>query len=212
MEQQIQKPLTLKKWIWLNIAGWFVGVAVVIGLGILAETILYGKEDSGGQALVGVGMGIGVGFMQWILLRRYLRSALNWLWFSILGFTVAYVAFDILASFITISFDVGTILPLATLIGALISGWLQYAFVLKKSVANSIGWIMWNTFAWLLAHLLTMSMFLIKIPKQSGVLEILIIILTFIFILTGGPLLGFITGRFLVSKINKAQNIDLASK
>jgi hypothetical protein len=48
MEQQIQKPLTLKKWIWLNIAGWFVGVAVVIGLGILAETILYGKEDSGG--------------------------------------------------------------------------------------------------------------------------------------------------------------------
>jgi hypothetical protein len=212
MEQQIQKPLKLKKWIWLTIAGWFIGVALVIGLGILAETILQGKEGLGGQALVGVGMGIGVGLMQWILLRKYLRSALNWLWFSILGFTVAYLASDIVASFITIGFDAGTILPLATFIGALISGWLQYAFVLKKSIANSKGWIMYNAVAWLFAHLLTMGMFLIKIPKQSGVLGVLIIILAFVFILNGGPLLGFITGRFLVSKINNAQNIDLLSK
>ena len=212
MEQQIQKPLKLKKWIWLTIAGWFIGVALVIGLGILAETILQGKEGLGGQALVGVGMGIGVGLMQWIILRKYLRSALNWLWCSILGFTVAYVAFDIVASFITIGFDGATILPLATFIGALISGWLQYAFVLKKSVANSKGWIVYNAVAWLLAHLLTMGMFLIEIPKQSGVLGVLIIILAFVFILIGGPLLGFITGRFLVSKINNAQNIDYLSK
>jgi hypothetical protein len=129
-------------------------------------------------------------------------------WCSIFGFTVAYVASDIVASFITIDIDAGTILPIATFIGALISGWLQYAFVLKKSVANSKGWIMYNAGAWLLAHLLTMGMFLIKIPKQNGVLGVLIIILAIVFILIGGPLLGFITGRFLVPKINNAQKID----
>lgn len=203
MNQESQKQLTQSRWIWLTIAGWFIGVALVIGLGILAETILQGKEGLGGQALVGVGMGIGVGLMQWILLRKYLRSALNWLWCSILGFTVAYVASDVVAFFITIDFDPGTILPLATFIGALISGWLQYVFVLKKSVANSQGWIVYNAVAWLLAHLLTMGMFLIKIPKQSGVLGVLIIILAFVFILIGGPLLGFITGRFIVPLINK---------
>lgn len=208
MNQKPQKQLTLSRWIWLTVVGWFIGVTLVIGFGILAETILQGKGGLEGQALVGVGMGTGVGLMQWILLRKYLRKALSWLWCSILGFTLAYVASDIVASFITIGFDAGTILPVATLLGAVISGWLQFVFVLKRSVANSKGWILYNAIAWLLAHLLTMGMFLIKIPTQSGALEVLVVILAFVFILIGGPLLGFITGRFIVPLINKQYQTD----
>ena len=206
MEQQIHTPLTLKRWIWLTIAGWFIGVLLVIGIGILGGIIFKGNKDLGGQAIIGIGMGIGVGLMQWILLRKYLPGALNWLWFSIIGFTFAYVVFDVAGSLINVKFDVGMVLPLVTMIGALISGWLQYAFVLKKNVANSKGWILKNAIAWLLAHVLTMGMFFIKIPTQQGVLLALIVAIAFIFLLTGGPLLGFITGKFMVSRINNLQN------
>ena len=61
MNQESPKQLTQNRWIWLTTAGWFIGILLIVGLAMLGEIILHAKEESGGQAAVGIGMGTGVG-------------------------------------------------------------------------------------------------------------------------------------------------------
>ena len=129
MNQESPKQLTQNRWIWLTTAGWFIGILLIVGLAMLGEIILHAKDESGGQAAVGISMGTGVGLMQWVVLRRYLESVQKWLWFSIFGFTLSYVSFDLIATNINLAIKAEVALPIATTLGALISSWLQYKFI-----------------------------------------------------------------------------------
>src|ERR1017187_7891343 len=144
MNQESPKQLTQNRWIWLTTAGWFIGILLIVGLAMLGEIILHAKEESGGQAAVGIGMGTGVGLMQWVVLRRYLESVQKWLWFSIFGFTLSYVSFDLMATNIDLA---------------------------MKAIFG--------------------------IPKVINA------VVALFFLTVGGPILGFITGRFIVPVINK---------
>lgn len=206
MNQGPQKQLTQNRWIWLTTAGWFIGILLIVGIAMLGEVILKTNDESGGQMAVGIGMGTGVGFMQWVVLRKYWGPVQNWLWFSIIGFTLSYALFDLIAANVDLGVKSEVALPLATTSGALISSWLQYKFILQKKTSKASGWIAYNTIAWLLAHVFTTSMFLINIPMQLKELKALVGIVALIFCIVGGPLLGFITGRFIVPVINKQEN------
>ncbi|MEK6781582.1 MAG: hypothetical protein AABY93_07735 [Bacteroidota bacterium] len=154
MNQVSQKQLTQNRWIWSTTAGWFIGILLVVGFAMLAEIILQTNDESGGQAAVGIGMGTGVGLMQWIVLRKYLESIQKWLWFLIIGFTISYVSFDLIAANIDLAIKAEVSLPFATTLGALISSWLHYRFILRNITSKAANWIAYNTIAWLLAHLI----------------------------------------------------------
>ena len=170
---------------------------------MLGEIIFHTNDESGGQAAVGIGMGTGVGLMQWIILRKYLKSVQKWFWFSIIGFTLSYVSFDLIAANIDLSVKAEFALPFATTLGALFSGWLQFKFILRNITSKASNWIAYNTIAWLLAHLITSGMLLINMKTPFIMPKAVIAIFALIFITIGGPILGFITGRFIVPVINK---------
>ena len=203
MNQESPKQLTQNRWIWLNTAGWFIGILLIVGLAMLGEIILHAKDESGGQAAVGIGMGTGVGLMQWVVLRRYLESVQKWLWFSIFGFTLSYVSFDLMATNIDLAIKAEVALPIATTLGALISSWLQYKFILRNITSKASNWIAYNTIAWLLAHLIISGLILINMKAIFGIPKVINAVVALFFLTVGGPILGFITGRFIVPVINK---------
>lgn len=203
MNQESPKQLTQNRWIWLNTAGWFIGILLIVGLAMLGEIILHAKDESGGQAAVGIGMGTGVGLMQWVVLRRYLESVQKWLWFSIFGFTLSYVSFDLIATNINLAIKAEVALPIATTLGALISSWLQYKFILRNITSKASNWIAYNTIAWLLAHLITSGLILINMKAIFDIPKVINAVVALFFLTVGGPILGFITGRFIVPVINK---------
>ncbi len=204
MHQELIRPLSLKRWVWMSFAGWFIGIALVVAFAILGEA-LGAKNDSGGQALVGIGMSMGMGLMQWIALRKHIRAAHYWFIFSMIGFTFSYVCADVLGYLFKWDIQPEFVLPVATAFGALISATFQYAFILKKFNSKSRGWIIVNTLAWLLAHLMITGLLLLnfKLPEMPRWVSACLAI---VFLLSGGPLLGVITGRFIVPALNRGND------
>lgn len=201
--EQSHKPLTLKRWILFTTLGWFIGIILVLGFAALSEVILRMNGDSSGQAAVGIGMGTGVGLMQWLAIRNNLAVGQRWFWFYVLGFSLAYIFLDIVAAHIIPSVKPETATPFATLIGALITGWLQYRFVLKKIMARSISWIAHMSIGWFSAHIITTSIVLFNNMKLGENIPKIVVFLFALSVLTiGGPLLGYITGRFVVQEKN----------
>ncbi len=169
----------------------------------LSELLLQMTDDSGSQAAVGIGMGTGVGFMQWIMLRQYRQSVQKWWWFSILGFTVAYLIFDWMAAHIDLAIPPEYALPLATALGALLSSFLQSAFLLRSLTPGPYRWMAYSTLGWLAAHLVTSGMFIINFQTSGHLPIALVVVAALCFLTVGGPILGFFTGRFMVPFLNK---------
>ena len=115
-----QKQLTLKRWILFTSYGWFIGILFVIGFAIIGEMLLKSDAESGGQAAVGIGMGAGVGLMQWLVLRNNLEDPRKWFWFYLISFSASYILADLIAAFVDTTLRPEVILPFATLFGALL--------------------------------------------------------------------------------------------
>ena len=67
----------LKRWVLFTTYGWMIGILIVVSLAALSEAVFNIKDESGGQAVVGIGMGAGVGMMQWLVLRKNLNGSFN---------------------------------------------------------------------------------------------------------------------------------------
>lgn len=202
MTAQFQKPLTMKRWILFTTYGWFIGILLVVGLAMLSEVIFKMTEDSGGQAAVGIGMGTGVGLMQWLAVRKYLISAQRLFWSSLVGFSLAFIARDIIAAIVDVPLTVEVTIPFAALFGAFISGWLQYRFVFKKIMDKAINWITYSMAGWLSATLITMGTSLLNLKMGEQFPKVVIAIIALLFLSIGGPVLGFISGWFVIPKFN----------
>ena len=196
METTNLTPFNLTRWILLTVAGWFTGVVIIIGLGLITEST---GLNLGGNSVVGIGMGAGVGWMQWLALKKHIAVSKNWIWFSIAAFTITYVVADILGGFYELKPE--TFLPFATALGALLSGLLQYQFILNKLSSRALQWIILSVIGWSLAHFFTMGLYQLKLDFLPRVVQIT---LAFSFLLLAAPVLGFITG--------KSMNVVLKSK
>lgn len=195
------KRLTMKRWVLFTTYGWFIGILLVIGFAFLAELLIKMNDESGGQAVVGIGMGAGVGFMHWMAIRKYLASSSGLFLYSMIGFSLAFIFRDLIDLLLNIPITVEITIPFAVLLGAFISAWLQYKYLFKKISDKAVGWISHSIIGWLLATLITWGISLNfklgdNFPKVFGVL------FAFTLLSIGGPILGYITGRFIVPKIN----------
>ncbi|MCB0528480.1 MAG: hypothetical protein KDC61_15490 [Saprospiraceae bacterium] len=175
-------------WLKANILGWLLGFVVVL--------VLSGSFDAMGierlQFFLGVGMGAGVGFMQWRVLRKSAGIGTRWIWYSVLGLGGAFLFFDVLKYFSGHSGSPYYIL-MSTALGGLLAGMLQYG-LLKATLPNAGMWTRGSFSGWLLAVLTVLSLDYTKyVSSNNWVLFTLNILL----ILAGGPVLGVVTGFFL---------------
>src|SRR5687767_5123511 len=79
------------KWIIWTSMGWILGIMLVIVLSVPLDN--EGAKDL--QLFVGVGMGTGVGFTQWMLLKKFYRISINWLFFSLAGMGSAFLLLEL---------------------------------------------------------------------------------------------------------------------
>ena len=203
MSSQIQNPITLKRWILFTTCGWFIGILLVVGFALLSEIVFKMEDEFDGQAAIGIGMGAGVGLMQWLAIRKYLAASQKLFWFSLLGFTVAFIIRDIVAGIINEKFSdipitVEVTIPIAVLLGAYISSLLQYKFVFNAKMDTTFRWIIYSMIGWLLATLITMSTSILDLKLGENFPKILIVIIALLLLSIGGPILGYITGWYIV--------------
>lgn len=175
-----KQKFTVISWVQSTFLGWI--------LGFILTSVLAGGFDLIGienvQFVLGVGMGAGVGFMQWLMFRRVFLIHKKWIWFSTLGLTIPFLFFDLL-NFLS-DFTLGVyFLPLSTGLGGIIIGLLQFRIIDAISRKGKL-WIVASTLGWFSAALTASS---IDYINWAGA--------NMIIILCGGVVLGIITGMFL---------------
>jgi hypothetical protein len=201
MGKTFPKPLSKLTWIWFTTAGWFAGFAFTLLIGLPLEAL-----GIGNQSMIGIGMGAGVGLLQALLLRRYGISGKIWFWTSFIGMSIPYILFDLLAEKIKMRPE--EVLPIITAIGSLLMGVLQYNFQVALISKNSKSWIVVNCVGWTLAHILLNALDF-NFIKQLNLPVFFNVLLAVVLIMGGGPVLGLITSRSIVSILKSHEKMGL---
>ncbi len=188
--------ITFKKWVLINFAGWFMGIVLVLTLSVLFDSL----HIEGWQFIVGVGMGLGVGFAQWLALRKAILVTKKWIWFTVLGLAAPFLIFDFISHFGGQSIGDYYIF-ICVAIGGIAVGLLQQ-HLLKKHIADSQNWALTNIVGWMLAVLAFSA---INYTKQIHIGNLGLFFLNLTLMLVGGPILGYLTGISL-KKITSITN------
>lgn len=172
-------------WIRASALGWLLGIAVTFLLGILWDTVGITV-----QFIVGIGLGLGVGFMQERVLRAWIDPSRPWLWASLAGMGLPFVLADVDT---LLGLGIPFSLPLCILIGALLAGILQ-GRLLNKQFENGLIWIVASLVGWGVPLGLLALEESGHLPETSGLLAAMVV---------GGVLLGVITGPVLQRILNR---------
>ena len=133
----------LSSWIRLTWGGWVLGVPVIAALALAGEVVGIG----GSQVLVGAGMGLAVGAMQGIAVRRIGVRAAPWIVACFVGLAAPFLAADLQR--------LGGIehrysLPLAVALGGLVAGAAQ-SVLLRPRFHSVVPWVVGSFLGWSLA-------------------------------------------------------------
>ena len=90
-----QKSFSVSKWIFLTSAGFILGIVFIL---LVVAFIEYSGIDV--QFPLAISMGLGIGLMQWIVLRKHFKNSFKWTWLFIVGLCIPFLLFDILGSFL----------------------------------------------------------------------------------------------------------------
>lgn len=171
-------------WLRATWLGWLLGIPLIIVLALIGEAAGVG----GAQFLVGVGMGAGVGFMQNRVIRKILDRRISWLWSTVVGLGLPFLATDV-------SKLAGWNLPYSLLIlmtvGGLITGVWQ-ALILSSQIHKIILWTAASALGWFLAA--AASSYADSLPRSLAVRGIWGALLYLGAAAAGGLILGSITG------------------
>jgi hypothetical protein len=209
MAQVKKSSFTISKWILFTTIGWVTGFILAM---VIAEPLDTIKLEFFG---LGLGMATGIGLLQWVALRKQKYINSKWIWFTIAGLGSSYFLFDILMvilnsskfPFTTEIVSFGIILTLATTFGAYIIGYLQYKFMLKKYFNISKSWIHYNMLGWLICSLIISGYFTLfgglhlERTTMGTLLNIFVVLI-------GGPIIGFTTGKSIVSIVENRKNTE----
>jgi len=164
--------------------GWLLGIVAVI---LLAE--ISGLIHLGDQFAVGIGMGSGVGFVQWRVARKWFGASSGWMWASVVALGTPFVLTDVMAISWAVNEEVS--LFINAFLGALLLGLLQWR-ILRARSERAHWWIGTCIAAWMLP---AAGMPLIVSGHPESLTEITFNIVVILF---GGLLLGVVTGTMLV--------------
>lgn len=183
--EQSEKQFPSGKWIAFNFMGWLSGIALILLLSKLFEKA--GLESF--RFFIGFGMASGMSIFQWLVLRKVFPVNPGWIWWSILAMGLPFLVNDALSAFFNISLD-ENYLPVSIACGVLLLSYFQYSVL--NDHYNDVGkWIPVSTAAWLLAAAMLIA---IKYTMQMEGNDWLLLSLNVFLILSGGPLVGWLTG------------------
>lgn len=177
----------MNKWMWMNFAGWVLGIVLVLTLSVLFDSL----RIEGWQFIVGLGMGLGIGFMQWLSLRKVIPVSGNWILFTALGLSLPFLIFDLAVS--NDGQNVGynfSYLLISVLLGCIITGLLQRN-LLKRSGIIIKDWVLANIVGWMLA---VGAFSAINFTRGLPWTTLELFALNLALMLAGGPILGYATG------------------
>lgn len=200
-----KNPLTTRRWIWHSFAGWFAGLILLL---VFAD---FSSQYHFEFFWIGTSMAVGIGLTQWLALRNRAGITINWMWFTILGMGSVYLIFNLLYLYIqplAALFEkvdsesgMGIIVPLASPLGGLLTGWLHYKFILLKIYPDSKRWMGASCLSWGLCST-ALILYLVIAGNlhfhhyASGKL------LNLVMVLGGGFVMGWITSRPIISIVN----------
>lgn len=196
--KQINKHF-FKSWVFITFGGYILGfVLTMVGLiagDLISENWITMPEF---QVVVGISMGAGVGLAQRRIVGKYIGVGKQWVWTSIIGLGLSFLLFD----FISIVFKETTLnwdfLPFALIFGGLLIGVFQLR-MLRVHSKRAIWWIPACIVGWFLAGLMSNVTF-------TGEWDA---ILNLGMILSGGVVLGIVTGGMLVWILRSSQSSTL---
>lgn len=147
------------RWMLLTVVGYSVGFF----LGLILADILFG-----GNVMMGVGIGAGVGFMQWLALRRIVQRSGWWAPANIAGLTVCLSLYAVVHTVSGYPFNLdgppgilGWVL--AFVVGGTMTGVLQQR-ILRRHVGRSAWWVLASALGWGLSVIGLTTHFLIRNP------------------------------------------------
>ena len=181
----------LKTWISGTFLGWLAGIALSIALSQALDIL--GIESI--QFHLGLAMGLGVGFAQWLMLKNTLEVSAVWIVSSALSFTLPMLVLDLIPLELS---DTKLIIGVVT--GAAILAYWQYRNELQAHHMMRHKWVIGTLLGWVLA---TAPIYLINITMQlkgDGYTNLLLALLNLLLILSGGLILGLCTGYALAQK------------
>ena len=104
------------QWLKVNFLGWLLGAFLIIGLSSFLDSL--GIENM--QFYLGLGMGAGVGLVQWKQLKKWLDMPIKWFWVSTLGLGLTFFFIDFIPKE-SLPFKI----PVSIAIGSIICGYFQ---------------------------------------------------------------------------------------
>lgn len=188
---------SITRWVVSTFVGWLLGIAFILLLSGLFDSV--GIEDM--QFYLGIGMGAGVGFMQWRLLRKVHLIDLRWIWFSVVGLGTPFLVFD-LVRYLTGKSLGSYYLPISIMLAGLLVGLFQFK-ILSKLVFKAKYWILMSFLGWALAALTIAGIdFLKGLSNNNWVMFSVNLFL----ILAGGIILGITTGPSMAKILKYAES------
>jgi hypothetical protein len=177
-----QEQSKFAHWVRATTYGWLLGFVSVL---ILA--LIWGLLGGTAQFMVGIGMGSGVGYMQFRKMGFWIEPTRRWLWTSIIGMGIPFVLWDLGA---LAGFKSFFSLPLCALIGSLLVSVLQLR-LLRPNFEHAILWIPACVLGWgLPVSVIALG--------DSGLLPGPLKMLSIIVMFFGGLILGGVTGKALL--------------
>jgi len=175
-------------WVRGTFAGWLLGFVLVVLAAIGGDLI--GVEEGDSQFMVGIAMGVGVGYAQGRVGRKWFGAASRWTWASTIGLGVPFVVWDLVSA---IWSEYSFSLPLVVVICGFLVGFLQRPIIrFHSNRAN--WWVPASVGSWTLAA----GTAAVSGAFPSGPSAGWFALLSVGMILLGGLVLGIVTGGALV--------------
>mgnify|MGYP000250285469 CR=1 FL=1 len=175
---------TSSKWILFSSLGWLLGVILTLVFSVTFDAI--GIE--GLQFFMAIGMGLGMGFMQWRFLNAHIKISKQWISYLAIGLTIPFLVLDIIKQFVYFQPD-ALLIALCISAGSIITGLLQIKLI-KPYIKSSILWIALSFLGWTLAGL---SIFSVDYTHHISDHNLTLFFINLSALLIGGPIVGFIT-------------------
>lgn len=178
----------MKKWLIAGFLGWLFGTILVL---ILSSTLdVLGVENV--QFFIAIGIGLGIGTAQWVVLRTFTDINKKWIRVTALGLTLPFLIADLL-NYLGILNLKSLLIPVCLAIGSLIVG-LYQSKLLKKYQIMKYKWIILSFYSWGLIALAIYSMEFTDLISENVWIGFVI---NLVLLLSGGIILGITTGRHL---------------
>jgi len=185
-----EKSFSVSKWVFLTSTGFILGIVFIL---LFVAFIEYTGIDV--LFPIAISMGLGIGAMQWLELKKHFENSFKWIMLFIVGLCIPFLLFDILGLFLGLKewyYFIGWCL------GGFLSGYLQYRFYLISRSSKAKSWIWYSLGAWISCTLIASVLFIPYIKSLGRTIEVTI---NMIAIFGCGPILGLITGFGMISII-----------